>query len=82
VTTKPKGKTQAELDEDDALQLAISLSQREAEEKERQKKQLTQHYAMSTLLSPPTPLGSAPIADQVSRLCLDFLFLSTKINID
>jgi len=63
-TTKPKGKNQAELDEEDALQLAISLSQSEAEEKERQKKLLTQQYAMSNIQFPPTPLGSAPIADQ------------------
>jgi growth factor-regulated tyrosine kinase substrate len=63
-TTKPKGKSQAELDEEEALQYAISLSQREAEEKERQKKLLTQQYAMSNIQFPPTPLGSAPIADQ------------------
>ncbi|CAF2379400.1 unnamed protein product [Rotaria sp. Silwood2] len=63
-TSKPKGKSQAELDEEDALQLAISLSQSEAEDKERQKKFLTQQYAMSNIQCPPTPLGSAPIADQ------------------
>jgi len=63
-TTKPTEKSQAELDEEDALQLAISLSQSEAEEKERQKKLLTQQYAMSNIQFPPTPLGSAPIADQ------------------
>ncbi|CAF3429927.1 unnamed protein product [Rotaria socialis] len=63
-TNKPKGKSQAELDEEDALQLAISLSQSEAEEKERQKKLLTQQYAMSNIQFPPTPLCSAPMADQ------------------
>jgi growth factor-regulated tyrosine kinase substrate len=63
-TTKPTEKSQAELDEEDALQLAISLSQSEAEEKERQKKLLTHQYAMSNIQFPPTPLGSAPIADQ------------------
>ncbi len=66
-TAKPKGKSQAELDED-AFQLAISLSQSEAEEKERQKKLLTQQYAMSNIQFPPTPLGSAPIADQVLEI--------------
>jgi hypothetical protein len=64
---KPKGKSQDELDEEDALQLAISLSQSEADEKERQKKRLTQQYAMSNIQFPPTPLGSAPVADQVGR---------------
>ncbi|CAF0757271.1 unnamed protein product [Rotaria sp. Silwood1] len=63
-TNISKGKSQAEFDEEHALQLAISLSQSEAEEKERQKKLLTQQYAMSNIQSPPTPLGSAPIADQ------------------
>ncbi len=67
-TTKPTEKSQAELDEEDALQLAISLSQSEAEEKERQKKLLTQQYAMSNIQFPPTPLGSAPIADQVLEI--------------
>jgi growth factor-regulated tyrosine kinase substrate len=63
-TTTPAGKSQAELDEEEALQYAISLSQREADEKERQKKLLTQQYAMSNIQFPPTPLGSAPVADQ------------------
>ncbi len=61
--TKPQEKSQAEFDDEDALQLALSLSQREAEEKERQKKFLTQQYANSTIQYPPTPIGSAPIAD-------------------
>lgn len=56
------------MDEEDALQLAITLSQSEADEKERQKKLLTQRYAMSNIQSPPTPLGSAPIADQVLKI--------------
>lgn len=65
-TSKPKGKTQDELDEEEALQLAISLSQSEAAERERQKKLLTQQYAtMSTNIpSAPAPVCSAPIADQ------------------
>ncbi|CAF0865292.1 unnamed protein product [Adineta steineri] len=63
-TTKSNEKSQAEIDEEDALQLAISLSQSEADEKERQKKLLTQQYALSNIQSPPTPLSSAPIADQ------------------
>lgn len=64
---KPKGKSQEEIDEEDALQLAISLSQSEADEKERQKKRLTQQYATSNIQFPSTPLGSAPVADQVRR---------------
>ncbi|CAF1093628.1 unnamed protein product [Adineta ricciae] len=56
-------KSQAELDEEQALRIAISLSQREADEKERQKKLLTQQYAKPTIQYPPTPTGSAPIAD-------------------
>lgn len=64
-SAKPRGKSQAELDEEDALRLAISLSQSEAEERERQKKLLTQQYALSNIQFPPTPIGSAPIADQV-----------------
>lgn len=64
-TSRPSGKSQAELDEEEALQYAITLSQREADEKERQKKLLTQQYAMSTIQYPPTPLGSAPVAEQV-----------------
>jgi len=62
---KPTGPSQAELDEEAALQLAISLSQNEADERERQKKLLTQQYAMSNIQFPPTPIGSAPVADQV-----------------
>ena len=65
---KPRGKSQADLDEEDAIQLAISLSQSEAEAKERQKKFLTQQYALSNIQFPPTPLGSAPVADQVCLL--------------
>ncbi|CAF1635439.1 unnamed protein product [Adineta ricciae] len=61
---KPAEKSQAEIDEEEALQLAISLSQSEADEKERQKKLLTQQYALASIPTPPTPLGSAPIADQ------------------
>lgn len=61
---KPTGPSQAELDEEAALQLAISLSQNEADERERQKKLLTQQYAMSNIQFPPTPIGSAPVADQ------------------
>ena len=58
------------MDEDDAaLQLAISLSQSEAEEKERQKKYLTQQYALSNIQFPSTPIGSAPVADQVACHC-------------
>ncbi len=61
---KSKEKSEAELDEEDAaLQLALSLSQSEAEEKERQKKLLTQQYARTTIQYPPTPIGSAPMAD-------------------
>lgn len=65
--TKPKEKSQDELDEEDALQLAISLSQSEAEEKERQKKLLTQQYAKSIIQYPPTPMGTAPIADDYEQ---------------
>ncbi|CAF0867689.1 unnamed protein product [Adineta ricciae] len=61
---KPTEKSQAEIDEEEALQLAISLSQSEADEKERRKKLLTQQYALASIPTPPTPLGSAPIADQ------------------
>ncbi|CAF0976930.1 unnamed protein product [Adineta steineri] len=60
---KPEEKHQAEIDEEDAFQLALSLSRNEAEEKERQKKLLTQQYANSIIQYPPTPIGSAPIAD-------------------
>ncbi|CAF4448501.1 unnamed protein product, partial [Adineta steineri] len=60
---KPEEKHQAELDEEDAFQLALSLSRNEAEEKERRKKLLTQQYANSIIQYPPTPIGSAPIAD-------------------
>jgi len=67
-TNKPNEKTQAEIDEEEALQLAISLSQSEADEKVRQKKLLTQQYAVSKIQFPPTPLGSAPIADQVLEI--------------
>ena len=67
-TPRPTGKSQAELDEEEALQYAIALSQREAEDKERQKKLLTQQYAMSTIQYPPTPLGSAPVAEQVHKI--------------
>ncbi|UJR35676.1 hypothetical protein I4U23_028426 [Adineta vaga] len=63
-TSKPNEKSQAEIEEEEALQLAISLSQSEANEKERQKKLLTKQYALSSIPTPPTPLGSAPIADQ------------------
>lgn len=63
-TTKPTGPSQAELDEEAAFQLALSLSQNEADERERQKKLLTQQYAMSNIQFPPTPIGSAPVADQ------------------
>jgi hypothetical protein len=41
----------------------LSLSQSEAEEKERKKKFLTQQYAQSTIHYPPTPIGSAPMPD-------------------
>ena len=61
---KPPEKSQAELDEEDAFQLALSLSQSEADEKERQKKRLAQQYAMSTISYPPVPTGSAPIEDE------------------
>ncbi|CAF1305732.1 unnamed protein product [Rotaria sordida] len=46
-------KTQAEIDEEESFQLALAISQSEADEKERQKKVLTQKYAMSTLVSAP-----------------------------
>lgn len=67
---KPAEKSQAEIDEEEALQLAISLSQSEADEKERQKKLLTQQYASASIPTPPTPLGSAPVADQVLVLII------------
>lgn len=69
-SNKPKsGKTQDEIDDEDALQRAISLSQSEADEKERQKKLLTQQYALSNIQFPSTPIGSAPVADQVGCHC-------------
>ena len=68
-----KEKDQDELDEQGALQLAISLSQSEAEEKERQKELIAQQYAISNMPYPPTPLGSAPIIEQV----LKFIHYST-----
>jgi growth factor-regulated tyrosine kinase substrate len=64
---QPKETSQAELDEEAAFQLALSLSQREAEEKERQKKFLTQQYAKSTIQYPPTPIGSAPMPDDIEQ---------------
>ncbi len=60
---KIKEKKENELDDEAAFQLALSLSRREAEEKERQKKLLTQQYMKSTIQYPPIPIGSAPIAD-------------------
>ena len=53
-----------EFDEDKDLQLAISLSQREAEEKEYQKKLFTQQYAKTTIEYPPIPIGSAPMPEE------------------
>ena len=38
-------KSQPKIEKDDSLQLALAISRREADEKERQKKVLTQNYA-------------------------------------
>lgn len=61
---KPEKKSQAELDEEDALQLALILSQSEADENDRQKKLATRRYTPVAHSLPTIPIGSsAPIAD-------------------
>ena len=60
---KPEKKSQAELDEEDALQLALILSQSEAEESDRQKKLATRRYAPVAISLPTIPTGSVPMAN-------------------
>ncbi|CAF0779146.1 unnamed protein product [Didymodactylos carnosus] len=68
-------KTQSELEEEEAFQLALAISQSEAEDKEHQKKMLTQRYAMSSInndvpltssssVNISTPIVSAPLAEE------------------